>query len=77
MRSIIAAACAGLLVAASDVGWIDALGGRVERDAAGAVLAVNLRASWVSDGDLLNGVRDVVLTNVRMNGTVRNERITR
>ena len=55
--AIVAAACAGLLGAAVDLGWIDALGGRVERDAAGAVLAVNLRASWVSDGDLLELAR--------------------
>jgi hypothetical protein len=37
--------------------WIDGLGGRVERDAAGQVVAVNLRASWVSDGDLLELAR--------------------
>ena len=37
--------------------WIDGLGGRVERDPAGQVVAVNLRASWVSDGDLLELAR--------------------
>src|SRR5690349_14619726 len=33
--------------------WITALGGRVELDAAGDVESVNLRTSWVTDGDLL------------------------
>jgi hypothetical protein len=37
--------------------WIDGLGGRVERDPAGQIVAVNLRASWVSDGDLLELAR--------------------
>ncbi len=37
--------------------WIDSLGGRVERDSAGQIVAVNLRASWVSDGDLLELAR--------------------
>lgn len=37
--------------------WIDGLGGRVERNPAGQVVAVNLRASWVSDGDLLELTR--------------------
>lgn len=52
MRSIVVA-----LLAVADLGWIAALGGRVERDAAGQVVAVNLRASWVSDGDLLELAR--------------------
>ena len=32
---------------------IDALGGRVDRDAGGQVTGLHLRASWVTDGDLL------------------------
>ena len=31
----------------------------------------------VAEGDRLEGVRDVVFSNVRVNGTVRNERVTR
>jgi hypothetical protein len=37
--------------------WIDALGGHVERTPDGEVIAVNLRGSWVSDGDLLELAR--------------------
>ncbi len=44
-----------LLGAGSD--WIAALGGRVQRDRAGQITAVNLRASWVTDGDLLELAR--------------------
>jgi hypothetical protein len=47
---------AGVL-AAADLDWITALGGRIERDDSGQVFAVNLRASWVSDGDLLELAR--------------------
>jgi hypothetical protein len=36
---------------------VDSLGGRLERDAAGEIVAVHLRASWVSDGDLLELAR--------------------
>lgn len=45
------------LLATTDIAWIEALGGRTERDAAGQVVSVNLRASWVSDGDLLELAR--------------------
>jgi hypothetical protein len=37
--------------------WIGGLGGRVEFDAKGRIQAVNLRASWVSDGDLVELAR--------------------
>jgi hypothetical protein len=45
------AAPMGLVAAAPH--WIEALGGRVERDRQDRIVAVNLRASWVTDGDLL------------------------
>jgi len=32
--------------------WISEYGGRSERDAAGEVVAVNLRASWIADSDV-------------------------
>src|SRR5687767_11454746 len=36
---------------------IDALGARVDRDATGQIVGVHLRASWVTDGDLLELAR--------------------
>src|SRR5579863_8267342 len=40
-------------LAASDAGsWIGAAGGSVIRDQGGRIIAVNLRASWVTDADL-------------------------
>lgn len=56
MKMMIGLASAALLVAA-DSDWITALGGRVERDDSGQIVSVNLRASWVSDGDLLTLAR--------------------
>ena len=38
---------------------------------------VDCRFDGVAEGDRLEGVRDVVFSNVRINGTVRNERVTR
>jgi len=46
-----------LFATVADVSWIEPLGGRMERDAAGNVIAVHLRASWVSDGELLELAR--------------------
>jgi hypothetical protein len=41
------------------------------------VRIVDCAFDGVAEGDRLEGVRDVSLTNVRVNGAVRNERITR
>jgi len=38
---------------AIDADWITRLGGKVERNAAGAIVAVNLRGSWLSDVDTI------------------------
>ncbi len=38
---------------------------------------VDCQFDGVAEGDRLEGVRDVVFSNVRINGTVRNERVTR
>jgi internalin A len=45
------------LILASTPGWMEGLGGRVERDSEGQIKAVNLRATWVSDGDLVELAR--------------------
>ena len=41
------------------------------------VRVIDCTFDGVAEADRLEGVRDVVLTNVRVNGTVRNERISR
>ena len=55
-RFLLRAVLAGLLsvgtLAAVDSGWVEDLGGWVERDEAGDVVGVNLRATWVTDTDL-------------------------
>ena len=51
---ISAAACvaaAGLAFAADSADWIERIGGKVERDAANRIVAVNLRGSWINDGE--------------------------
>src|SRR5437867_12478588 len=45
------------LMAASGLDWVDGLGGRVDRDAGGDIIAVHLRVSWVSDTELLGLAR--------------------
>jgi len=49
---LLAAAVASGLLAADPGDWISAAGGSVTRDAGGRIIAVNLRASWVTDSDL-------------------------
>ena len=43
----------GALLAAESTDWIVKLGGKLERNAAGKVVAVNLRGSWVNDAEML------------------------
>jgi hypothetical protein len=48
---ILIAAPVVLLAAAPH--WIESLGGRVERDPQGRIVAASLRATWITDGDLV------------------------
>src|SRR5438445_9909665 len=49
--SLLPIACA-VLCAAESTDWISHMGGKVERDAAGKVTAVNLRGSWINDAEM-------------------------
>jgi Leucine-rich repeat (LRR) protein len=42
---------------AVDTGWIASLGGRVESDSAGRIVAVNLRGSWINDVEMIELAR--------------------
>jgi hypothetical protein len=42
---------------AADAGWIARLGGNIERDGAGRIVAVNLRGSWINDVEMLELAR--------------------
>src|SRR6266566_9867758 len=42
---------------AIDTGWIARLGGKIERDPAGRIVAVNLRGSWINDADMIELAR--------------------
>jgi internalin A len=44
-------------LAAVDTGWIARLGGKVERDSAGRIVAVNLRGSWINDVEMVELAR--------------------
>jgi Leucine Rich repeat len=57
MRLVRSLAVAALLVAPIGGAWIDDLGARVNRGPGGEITEVNLRASWVTDGDLLELAR--------------------
>jgi hypothetical protein len=41
----------------ADTGWIEKLGGKVERDSAGRIIAVNLRGSWINDVEMIELAR--------------------
>ena len=53
-RGVILLLFACSAVASSNLDWVDGLGGKIERDAAGSVIAVNLRGTWVGDSELLD-----------------------
>ena len=42
---------------AADTDWIARLGGRIERDSAGRIVAVNLRGSWINDAEMIELAR--------------------
>ena len=42
---------------AADTGWIERLGGKVERDPAGRIVAVDLRGAWVNDVEMIELAR--------------------
>jgi hypothetical protein len=42
---------------AIDTAWITELGGRLERDSAGRIVAVNLRGAWISDVEMIDLAR--------------------
>jgi len=45
------------LMAAGGLDWVDGLGGRIDRDSGGDIVAVRLRGTWVSDTELLDLAR--------------------
>lgn len=57
IRALALLLASSALFAASDLDWVGGLGGRMERNAAGEVIAVYLRGTWVSDTELLDLVR--------------------
>lgn len=42
---------------AIDTSWIAGLGGKIERDPAGRIIAVNLRGTWINDADMIELAR--------------------
>src|SRR5262245_41787444 len=52
-RSVLLYLAPAVLVAASSPDWIDRLGGKVEHNAKGGIVAVNLRGSWINDAEML------------------------
>src|SRR5690349_23815443 len=56
MRQIFLVLLAARLLAV-DTDWIARLGGRVDRDPMGRIVAVNLRGSWINDVDMIELAR--------------------
>ena len=46
-----------LPLVAADPGWLEKAGGRIERDTAGRIVAVNLRGSWINDTEMIELAR--------------------
>jgi Leucine-rich repeat (LRR) protein len=44
----------GTLLATDSADWITRIGGKLDRDASGKIVGVNLRGTWVSDADMLS-----------------------
>src|ERR1051325_7450024 len=42
---------------AIDTAWITQLGGRIDRDSAGRIVAVNLRGAWINDVEMIDLAR--------------------
>jgi internalin A len=54
MRILLLLMTSAVLLSGESPDWILALGGRFDRDAAGNVVAVNLRGSWINDLEVMN-----------------------
>lgn len=65
-RGLLGLSVARLLTAKDDAGWITALGGKVERDAAGNVVAANLAQTWINDAETIElaGLRKLERLNL-------------
>jgi internalin A len=55
-RQIFLVLCAMPLLAV-DTDWITRLGGKMERDPSGRIVAVNLRGSWINDAEMIDLAR--------------------
>src|SRR5437868_4072771 len=55
-RSLLLVLIAAPLLAI-DTNWITKLGGKIERDSAGRIVAVNLRGSWINDVEMIELAR--------------------
>jgi len=53
-RALLSGLCAALLPAAEDITWITRLGGKIQRNPAGTVVAIDLGTTWVSDDEMLD-----------------------
>jgi Leucine-rich repeat (LRR) protein len=56
-RVLLLLSASALLCAADGTEWIASLGGRVQRDTTGNVVAVNLRGAWVDDVEMIDVAR--------------------
>ena len=67
--ALLALLAACLLSAADSTEWIRALGGTVQSDSAGRVVAVNLRGTWVNDVEMIDLARMPDLERVDLSHT--------
>lgn len=53
-QSILLLLSAAAMFAADSTGWIDSLGGKAQRDAAGNVVALSFRGTWITDVEMID-----------------------
>ena len=57
LRMLLLLITSSMLFAGESADWVLSMGGQIDRDSSGSVVAVNLRGSWVNDVDLTNLLR--------------------
>src|SRR5947199_10401371 len=55
--ALLAATILAAPLLAIDTSWITSLGGKIEQDAKGRIVAVNLRGSWINDVEMIELAR--------------------
>jgi len=68
-RALLSVLTAAMLPGADDTAWINRLGGKVQRNAAGSVVGIDLGTTWVSDDEMLDLLAFPLLERLNLSHT--------